>query len=240
MAQKTLRQFSALSSSHIPTGLNINQASNDSFELKTGQVNMVQASPLCGKASEDANAHLQNFLEMSNTINHRGTTLDDVRLRLFPFSLLGKAKMWFYSNKEAFTTWEACSNAFLAKYFPVGKTNALRNRITGIQQLSDESIPEVWERLQEYIQTCPHHGIEEWLIIQNFFHGLNQQAQDHVDAAAGGSFFSLEVVGAKALIDKIASNQSWKGERQLARPRGVHQIDTVDMLAALGYFNDAK
>ena len=103
---------------------------------------MVQASPFCGKASEDANAHLQNFLEVSNTINPKGTTMDIVRLRLFPFSLLGKAKTWFYSNKEAFTTWEACSNAFLAKYFPVGKTNALRNRISGIQQLLDETIPE--------------------------------------------------------------------------------------------------
>ena len=160
MAQKTLRQFSAPSSSHIPIGLNVNQAGNDGFELKTRLVNMVQASPFCGKASEDANAHLQNFLEVSNTINPRGTTLDDVRLRLFPFSLLGKAKTWFYSNKEAFTTWETCSNAFLAKYFPVDKTNALRNRITGIQQLPDESILEVWERLQEYIQACPHHGIE--------------------------------------------------------------------------------
>ena len=126
---------------------------------------MVQESPFCGKASEDANAHVQNFLKVSNTINHRGTTLDDVRLRLFPFSLLGKAKTWFYSNKEAFMTWEACSNAFLAKYFPVGKTNALRNRISGIQQLPDETIPEAWERLQEYIQACPHHNMEEWLII---------------------------------------------------------------------------
>ena len=43
--------------------------------------------------------------------------MDIVRLRLFPFSLLKKAKMWFYSNKEAFTTWEAYSNAFLAKYY---------------------------------------------------------------------------------------------------------------------------
>ena len=34
------------------------------------------------------------------------------------------------------------------------------------------------------------------------------------------------------LIDKIASNQSWKGERQPARPRGVQQFDCVDMLAA--------
>ena len=37
---------------------------------------------------------------------------------------------------------KACSNAFLAKYFPVGKTNALWNRISGIQQLPDEIIPE--------------------------------------------------------------------------------------------------
>ena len=86
---KTLRQFSAPSSNHIPTVLNVNQAGNDSFELKTGLVNMVQASPFCGKASEDANTHLQNFLEVSNTINPKGTTLDDVRLRLFPFSLQG-------------------------------------------------------------------------------------------------------------------------------------------------------
>ena len=71
MAQKNLRQFSTPSSSHIPSGLHQNQAGNDGFELKTGLVNMVQASLLCGKASEDANAHLQNFLEVSNTINLR-------------------------------------------------------------------------------------------------------------------------------------------------------------------------
>ena len=58
MAQKSLHQFSAPSSSHIPSGLNQDQAGNDGCELKTGLVNMVQASPFCGKASEDANAHL--------------------------------------------------------------------------------------------------------------------------------------------------------------------------------------
>ncbi|XP_039818473.1 uncharacterized protein LOC120680977 [Panicum virgatum] len=230
--QKTLRQFSAPSSSHIPVGLNQDQAGNDGFELKTRLVNMVQSSLFCGKASEDANAHLQNFLEVSSTINSKGTMLDNVRLWLLPFSLLGKAKTWFYTNKEAFTTWDACSNAFLAKYFLVGKTNALRKRISGIQQLSDETIPEVWKRLQDYIAACPHHGMEEWLIIQNFIHGLTQQAQDHVDATVGGSFLSLNVSRATTLIDKIASNRSWKGERQPARPKGVHQIDSVDMLAA--------
>ena len=139
MAQMTLRQFSAPSNSHIPTGL-INDQGIVSLEIKTGLVNMIQASPFCGKASEDANAHLQNFLEVSNIINPRGTTMDNICLRLFPFSLLGKAKTWFYTYKEGFDTWDACANVFLVKYFPVGKTNALRNKISRFQQLQDEIV----------------------------------------------------------------------------------------------------
>jgi hypothetical protein len=106
---------------------------------------MVQQSPFCGKALEDVNAHLQHFLKIPSTFTIRGVTQDAVRLRLFPFSLLGKAKQWFYSNKEAVSTWEKCSNAFLAKFFPLGKTNALQNKISRFQQLTDEIIAEAWE-----------------------------------------------------------------------------------------------
>jgi hypothetical protein len=46
------------------------------------------------------------------------------------------------------STWEKCSNAFLTKFFfPLGKTNALRNKISGFQQLTDNTIAEAWERL---------------------------------------------------------------------------------------------
>jgi len=58
---------------------------------------------------------------------------------------------------------------FLAKFFPTGKTNALRRRISNFQQTTSESILEAWERLQEYILTCPHHRMEDWLILQNFY-----------------------------------------------------------------------
>ena len=79
--------------------------------------------------------------------------------------MLGKAKTWFYTYKDAFDTWDAYSNAFLVKYFPMGKTNALRNKISSFEQLQDETVPEAWERLQEYIAAFPHHSVEEWLII---------------------------------------------------------------------------
>jgi hypothetical protein len=102
--------------------------------------------------------------------------------------LLEKAKQWFYYNKEVESTWEKCSNAFLAKFFPLGKINALRNKISGFQQLMDETIAEAWERLQDYIFTCLHHGMEELFIIQRFYHGLIRSTREHIDAAAKGSF----------------------------------------------------
>jgi len=47
---------------------------------------------------------------------------------------VGRAKQWFYVNKEDINTWAMCSKAFLAKFFPIGKTNALRRKITNFQQ----------------------------------------------------------------------------------------------------------
>ena len=52
------------------------------------------------------------------------------------------AKQWFNYNYNAVDTWDKCSNAFLVKFFSMGKTNALRNKISIFQQLADESIPE--------------------------------------------------------------------------------------------------
>jgi hypothetical protein len=75
--------------------------------------------------------------------------------------LPGKEKQWFYSNKESVSTPEKCSNAFLAKFLLLGKTNALRNKIYGFQELTDETITKAWEHLHDYISTCPYHGMEE-------------------------------------------------------------------------------
>jgi hypothetical protein len=112
------------------------------FELKPVLINMVQANSFFGKPNEDANAHLQHFLEVCRTFTIWGVTNDAIRLRLFPFSLLGKVKQWFYAERDAINTWVKCSKAFHAKFFPVGKTNALCARILGFQQQNDESILE--------------------------------------------------------------------------------------------------
>jgi hypothetical protein len=75
----------------MATGPNIN-VGDVNFELKSSLNNMVQASPFYGKPNEDANAHLQNFLELCETIVIRGVAANASRLRLSLFSLLGKEK----------------------------------------------------------------------------------------------------------------------------------------------------
>ena len=57
MAEKTLREFSVPSTANVATRPNIN-IGYVNFKLKYSLINMVQASPFCGKPNEDANAHL--------------------------------------------------------------------------------------------------------------------------------------------------------------------------------------
>ena len=89
--KKTLREFSSPSTENIRTGPTL-KTNNLEFVLKPSLINMVQATPFSGKAHEDASAHLQNFLEINNTITIKDVAQDIILLRLFPFSLVGRAK----------------------------------------------------------------------------------------------------------------------------------------------------
>jgi len=210
-------EISAPTTNNIHTGpaVEIDQT----FELKPGLIDMVQANQFCGKAHEDASAHLQHFLEICSIFTILEVPRDAILLRLFPFSLLGREKQWFYATKEKNTTWALCSTNFLANFFPMGKTNALRWKIISFQQQHDESVLEAWERFQDYILECLHHGMDSWLLMQTFYHGIDNSTHETMDAAAGGAFLSLTIPQAIALVEKMASNQGWNEERTQTRKK---------------------
>ena len=91
MAEKTLRDFS------IPSAANVGDVN---FELKSSLINMVQPSPFCCKPNKDANAHLQNFLELCKTVTIRGVTADAIRLCLFLSPSWGKRNSGFIRTKK--------------------------------------------------------------------------------------------------------------------------------------------
>ena len=70
--------------------------------------------------------------------------------------------------------------------------------------------------------------------MQTFYHGLTNNTRENMDAAAGGAFLSLTILGATPLVEKMASNQGSNEERLQTRKRGggMHQLKEVDMLSA--------
>ena len=81
MANRTLHEFSTPTTANIRTRPPINVGDNG-FKLKPTLINMVQANQFCGKAHEDASAHLQHFLEIYSTFTIEGVTQDAILLCL--------------------------------------------------------------------------------------------------------------------------------------------------------------
>jgi hypothetical protein len=76
--------------------------------------------------------------------------------------------------------------------------------------------------------------MENWLLMQTFYHRLTNSTRETMDAAAGGAFLSLTINQATTLMEKMVSNQGWNEERTQTRKRGggMHQLKKVDMLSA--------
>ena len=108
---KSLYDYSTPAVANVPIGPAVNTGT-ENFELRTDLIMMVQANQFYGLPSEDTSAHLQHFLELCDTIVIKDVAPASIRLRLFPFSLTGKAKQWFYHSKGAIDKWDKCSTVF--------------------------------------------------------------------------------------------------------------------------------
>nr|GEX32189.1 reverse transcriptase domain-containing protein [Tanacetum cinerariifolium] len=143
---------------------------------------------------------------------------------LFPFSLEGVARIWL--EKEALRsiqTWDDLVSKFINQFFLPSKTTNLRNEITRFQQRFDESFYEAWERFNDLLRACSHHGFFELHQLDTFYNALNINDQDSLNSAAGGNFLDkmprecLKIIEskskvrqsrAKAVVAKVSMSSS--------------------------------
>ena len=59
--------------------------------------------------------------------------------------------------------------------------------------------------------------MENWLLMQTFYHGISKSTHETMDAINGGVFLSLTIPQATTLVEKMASNQGWNEERTQTR-----------------------
>ena len=83
-----------------------------------------------GRDDEDAPAHINRITCLCSTFSIEGVNLDARYLQVFPFSLAGRAAVWFDSQPAGtFRTWAGLRDAFLTKYFPPAKVAYLIKNI---------------------------------------------------------------------------------------------------------------
>ncbi|GJT35636.1 reverse transcriptase domain-containing protein [Tanacetum coccineum] len=179
----------------------------NNFEIKHGLLNLVQNKQFFGNDKEDPHAHIRYFNKITSTMKIPNVPNTSVKLMLFPFSLEGAARIWLEKEPpRSIETWDDLVSKFINKFFPPSKTTNLRNEITRFQQKFDETFYEAWDRFNDLLRGCPHHGFSELHQLDTFYNALNSIDQDSLNSAAGGNFLDkmprecLKIIESKSKV----------------------------------------
>ena len=114
-----------------------------------------------GMDCENPYQHIKEFEEVCNTFREGGASIDLMRLKLFPFTLKDKAKVWLNSLRpRSIRSWNDFQSEFLKKFFSTHRTNDLKRQISNFSAKENEKFYEYWERYMEAINAFPHHGFD--------------------------------------------------------------------------------
>ena len=99
------------------------------------------------------------------------------------------------------------------------------------KQLEHEHVAQSWERMKMMLRNCPTHGLNLWMIIQNFYAGWNFVSRNLLDSSTGGTFMEITLGEATKLLDNIMSNYSqWHTERAPTSKK-VNSVEEISSLS---------
>ncbi|GJS58743.1 hypothetical protein Tco_0653527 [Tanacetum coccineum] len=124
----------------------------DNFIVKGHHLSMIKDRQFDGRSLADPHKHIAEFVEICEMFRYGNTNTDAMKLKLFPSSLAGEAKIWFNELSPGFT------------------------------QQPNESLVDSWLRMKDLLLSCHGHGLGRGTIIQIFYHGLDEPTQAILNA----------------------------------------------------------
>nr|GEU55893.1 reverse transcriptase domain-containing protein [Tanacetum cinerariifolium] len=118
------------------------------FGLRHHMIQQVQNTcQFHGLPGDDANRHIDRFLEITQHMKQNGVSDDALHLSLFLYSLTHHAIAWYdHLPRNFIHSFDDMMRKFLSKYFPPSMVTKLRNEITKFEQKPYKSLFEAWER----------------------------------------------------------------------------------------------
>ena len=201
------------------------------FDIKTSVQNGLKDRQYDGTEATSPHEHLSHFAETCDFFVPPATvTEDQKKLRLFPFTLTGRAKDWLLSIPNGtIQTWEKLELRFLEKYFPMSKYWDKKQEISKFRQGESESLYDAWERFNLLLKRCPNHEFSNKQYLQIFTEGLTHNNRMFLDASAGGSLKNKTDHEVQALIENMANNEY---RAEAAKKRGVFGVSDQTAILA--------
>ena len=86
-----------------------------------------------------------------------GMAQETLRWKLFPFSLIEKAKQWYtHSLGKVNGEWEELRDRFCLEFFPISRIASLRKEILDVRRDEKESIGAAWARFSKITHAGPN------------------------------------------------------------------------------------
>nr|GEX02626.1 reverse transcriptase domain-containing protein [Tanacetum cinerariifolium] len=160
------------------------------FGLRHHMIQQVQNTcQFHGLPGDDANRHIDKFLEITQHMKQSGVSDDALCLSIFPYSLTHHDIAWYDRlPRNSIHSFVDMMRKFLSKYFPPSMVTKLRNEITKFEQKPHKSLFEAWERYKLSIDWCPNHNMLLATQIDTFYNGMTLIHWDTINAEAGGTF----------------------------------------------------
>ncbi|XP_042067308.1 uncharacterized protein LOC121810614 [Salvia splendens] len=205
---------------------------------------MAENNAFRGRPTEDPNKHLTKFIQICNTTKINRVTDEQIRLRVFPFSLEDDAKDWLDSMEpNSIHTWEAMVEKFLEKYYPPSEALKRQSEIISFEMTLQESIRGAWERFKGLMKRCPNHGLNPTHQVLAFYRGCLPEAKRELNLSAGGSLLKKGEAEAMEVIERVTSNdEGWNNERSNIHREQKEGVEDVSYIHQGGnrYYNNSR
>lgn len=143
-------------------------------EMKSDTIQLITAHPFAGLDHEDPYQHLSVFYALAATLGASEVEEEVVFLRLFPHSLISKAREWWLDQtQQVMTDWNTLEKAFQERLFSKNKHLDAKTAIM-FSQGSNESLCEAWERYKSLLRKCPKHEFDD---ITKFIYSVEDYNQ---------------------------------------------------------------
>ena len=175
------------------------------YKLRLSLIKLIRDQSFSREGNKNPYSHLWEFERTCACLRIAGMSDKTLRRKLFPFSLMGRAKQWYSRTVGSMQgDWKTLCSKFCLCFFPISRVVSLYKEVPNFRQLEEESLGTSWDHFNELIITSPNLAIWDPILLQHFYMGLSKDSMESLDAASRGTFLHLSTSEARAMLDRIS------------------------------------